>query len=514
MTSADSRTFAVRHVQLARAAFAAIAALMITFSSDHSALVGSAVFSGFAIATGLVLLLSVWLVYPAGRRWPAAALGGVTVVAGMASGLYPLRTVAGYFTIVIAWALISGVIELIAGWRGLAGRRTRREIAPGVADARPAAPVGPRSESRDAAVVGAITALLGIALLFVQPAYALRLHDRRGERDVHPHRHHDRRRPVRRLRGDRRGVPRHRRLLAAPRRAGHGRERHGGGTRIRRPHPAEGLRVSHDSPTRRDLMKPVQLLGLAFGAALFAGVVTLVSMGFFQQRTADEAQRAIVTALVVAGVSFIAVLLIVSLLLLAVDPAQVAKQIDRPVLFDDESESRSRARTGCRGIRRPEGLTAPVPRSRSSERAEARPRDRTRWSAASSSTSFDARPSYVAGVSASRRSFASSPMSRPAHELGELGRADAAAAREVLEERVGVADLRAAGGDLGAHHRLDRLGEHLPVGVEVGQQHVLGQRDLARARAAGCRARAARARTRRRCCAASWSRSGRAACGS
>ena len=102
MTSADSRTFAVRHVQLARAAFAAIAALMITFSSDHSALVGSAVFSGFAIATGLVLLLSVWLVYPAGRRWPAAALGGVTVVAGMASGLYPLRTVAGYFTIVIA----------------------------------------------------------------------------------------------------------------------------------------------------------------------------------------------------------------------------------------------------------------------------------------------------------------------------------------------------------------------------------------------------------------------------
>jgi hypothetical protein len=172
VTSADSRTFAVRHVQLARAAFAAIAALMITFSSDHSALVGSSVFSGFAIATGLVLLLSVWLVYPAGRRWPAAALGGVTVVAGMASGLHPLRTVAGYFTIVILWALISGVIELIAGWRGLAGR-TRREIAPGVADARPAAPAGPRSESRDAAVIGAITALLGIALLFVQPAYAL-----------------------------------------------------------------------------------------------------------------------------------------------------------------------------------------------------------------------------------------------------------------------------------------------------------------------------------------------------
>jgi uncharacterized membrane protein HdeD (DUF308 family) len=173
VTSADSRTFAVRHVQLARAAFAALAAVMITFSPDHSAGIGSAVFSGFAIATGMVLLLSVWLVYPAGRRWPAATLGGLTVVAGMASGLYPLRTVSGYFLIVIAWALMTGIAELIAGWRGLRGGGERREIAPGVADARPPAPVGPRSESRDAVVVGVITILLGIALLFVQPAYAL-----------------------------------------------------------------------------------------------------------------------------------------------------------------------------------------------------------------------------------------------------------------------------------------------------------------------------------------------------
>ncbi|MFB7892017.1 amino acid transporter [Microbacterium sp. NPDC056044] len=94
--------------------------------------------------------------------------------------------------------------------------------------------------------------------------------------------------------------------------------------------------MSHESPTRRDLMKPLQLLGLAFAAALFAGIVTLVSMGFFQQRAPGEAERAVVMALIIAGVSFIAVLLIVSLLLLAVDPAQVTKQIDRPVLFDDD----------------------------------------------------------------------------------------------------------------------------------------------------------------------------------
>ncbi|QKJ20932.1 amino acid transporter [Microbacterium hominis] len=96
--------------------------------------------------------------------------------------------------------------------------------------------------------------------------------------------------------------------------------------------------MTDERPTRRDLMKPVQLLGLAFGAAIFAGIVTLVSMGFFQQRTAEEAQAAIVLALVIAGVSFIAVLLIMALLLLAVDPADITKQIDKPVLLDDDTD--------------------------------------------------------------------------------------------------------------------------------------------------------------------------------
>jgi len=95
--------------------------------------------------------------------------------------------------------------------------------------------------------------------------------------------------------------------------------------------------MTDDKPTRRDLMKPVQLLGLAFGAAAFTGIVTLVTMGFFQQRTGEELQHIGVVSAIAAGVAFIAVLLIVSLLLLAVDPAQVHKQIDRPVLLDPET---------------------------------------------------------------------------------------------------------------------------------------------------------------------------------
>ncbi|MDY0908143.1 amino acid transporter [Microbacterium sp. CFBP9034] len=96
--------------------------------------------------------------------------------------------------------------------------------------------------------------------------------------------------------------------------------------------------MSDDRPTRRDLMKPVQLLGLAFAAALFAGIVTLVSMGFFQQGGSEKVRAAVVLALIIAGVTFIVVLLVVSLLLLAIDPAQVTKTIDKPVLLPDEDD--------------------------------------------------------------------------------------------------------------------------------------------------------------------------------
>ncbi|WP_295826953.1 amino acid transporter [uncultured Microbacterium sp.] len=89
-----------------------------------------------------------------------------------------------------------------------------------------------------------------------------------------------------------------------------------------------------DKPTtRRDLMKPVQLLGLAFIAALFAGFVTLMSMGFFQTRPADQIQRALIVGLVAAGATFIITLVSLALLLLAVDPSKVTATVDRPLLL-------------------------------------------------------------------------------------------------------------------------------------------------------------------------------------
>ncbi|KAA9089201.1 amino acid transporter [Microbacterium radiodurans] len=95
--------------------------------------------------------------------------------------------------------------------------------------------------------------------------------------------------------------------------------------------------MTGDQPTRREIMRPLHLLGLAFAAAVFSGVITLVSMGAFQAIPQESVQRAIVMALIVAGIAFIATLVIIALLMLAVDPAQVSKRVDRPVLYPDET---------------------------------------------------------------------------------------------------------------------------------------------------------------------------------
>ncbi|CAL4861190.1 acyl-CoA synthetase [Microbacterium sp. MM2322] len=152
MSDAAPRSFEVRHLQMGRALFAALAAIMITFSVDHSAQVGMSVFSGFAIATALVLLLSAWLVFPAGDRWQVVLLGILTVVAGMIASFPPLRTDDGFFTTVLVWALVTGVAELAIG---IVGRRRGNPAA------------------REAVFVGGLTVILGIALAFIPRDYLL-----------------------------------------------------------------------------------------------------------------------------------------------------------------------------------------------------------------------------------------------------------------------------------------------------------------------------------------------------
>lgn len=92
-----------------------------------------------------------------------------------------------------------------------------------------------------------------------------------------------------------------------------------------------------DKLTRRDLMKPVHLLGWSLVAALFAGFVTAMSMGAFTEQGGDTVVAAWRLSAIVAGIVFIVVVLSLALLLLVVDPQDVAKPHDRAVLqsYDD-----------------------------------------------------------------------------------------------------------------------------------------------------------------------------------
>ncbi len=118
--------------------------------------------------------------------------------------------------------------------------------------------------------------------------------------------------------------------------------------------------MSEKNPTRRDLMRPVQLLGFALIAAIFAGIVTLVSMGVLQEgrpgQDVDQQLRAWAVGGIVAGITFIATLVIMALLLLVIDPAQVAKPVDRGLLLDPEDDADARPEgDGDRGAAPPRG---------------------------------------------------------------------------------------------------------------------------------------------------------------
>ena len=97
--------------------------------------------------------------------------------------------------------------------------------------------------------------------------------------------------------------------------------------------------MSDDKPTRRDILRPLHLLGIALGCGVFAAVVTLVSTGAFTARVNTaiangtyEGLTPVALGLVVGGGAFIVTLLFLAMLILAVDPAAVTHTLGRPVL--------------------------------------------------------------------------------------------------------------------------------------------------------------------------------------
>ena len=133
-------------VVLGRALALALAAIVITFSADHSPAFGLAVFGSLAIVTGALLVAGARVAFARGaERGIHSLIGVVSLIAGIAA----LAISAGlpFLTLVVgSWALVTGVLELTLGF-------LRRG----------------HSFSRDWIFAGALTILLGL-VAFLLPS--------------------------------------------------------------------------------------------------------------------------------------------------------------------------------------------------------------------------------------------------------------------------------------------------------------------------------------------------------
>jgi uncharacterized membrane protein HdeD (DUF308 family) len=170
---ADARADAVVRapywvVPVVRGALAVVPAVVITFSQDHSPTLGLAVFGFWAVLSGLVTgALSLRLVDDRLIRLLFAVNGVLTVIAGMLALIVP-ASLAFLVVLVIAWAAVTGVIELIAGLRARGRSVAARDwVSAGVVTALAAVVflVFPFDAVSIVGLLGAYLVILGVLLL-------------------------------------------------------------------------------------------------------------------------------------------------------------------------------------------------------------------------------------------------------------------------------------------------------------------------------------------------------------
>lgn len=138
-------------ITLARAAAAAVAALVITFTTAHDARLGLLVFGCFAVAVALLVAVQAGLgrargvdrVLLVARLVVSLVAGGSALVAASVHS----PALATFLLLVTGWAAVTGLLEFYGGFR-----------------------VRPRGLAhRDAIVVGVLSVLLAVVFLVVPP---------------------------------------------------------------------------------------------------------------------------------------------------------------------------------------------------------------------------------------------------------------------------------------------------------------------------------------------------------
>jgi uncharacterized membrane protein HdeD (DUF308 family) len=148
----DNVTHAARYWPwvLLRALLALVLGVVITFTADHSTLLGYVAFGSFAVAAGAVLIAGSLRAFAAGvLRWFQLAQGAVSIALG-AIALFTTGAGLPFLILLLsAWAVITGFLELYTGLRS----RGRLDYA------------------RDWLFAGGLTVLFAIVVLVVPGDY-------------------------------------------------------------------------------------------------------------------------------------------------------------------------------------------------------------------------------------------------------------------------------------------------------------------------------------------------------
>lgn len=120
-------------VPVARAIVNLAFGMVITFSADHTARTGLVLFGVYAVLSGLVLgVLSALSVEDRSTLVLFLASGGVGVVVGVAALALSGAGLALFLYLVGAWALVTGLLELVAALRRRGDASSRDWTAVGV----------------------------------------------------------------------------------------------------------------------------------------------------------------------------------------------------------------------------------------------------------------------------------------------------------------------------------------------------------------------------------------------